>query len=276
MVVLLCALAVVSPQAASAVDRTAYTCDFRVTEPGFRVISLDLEFETNAISRTLGGTWQAGMAQAEPWYWMAGNFIIKRDTYEIVSFMLSYSANNAPGVVVSQGGLDVRQDTPAVPGKGSAFHYSALAPGLKPGRYLVVFVWLGSTGPSSVGGSNWRTAITSGGLDPSCSNIGVGETYSLDQRRMSGSQIHVPGAGIGSGLTATQTLPRSYIVGEIVAGPGDFDTYLEARTPSGTFSSLRGRLNPVVSRGGTVLNSGRYSGILPQLLHAGVNFDLTS
>ena len=85
-VALACALSLGAPQPASAVDRTTYTCDFRVTQPDFRVISLDLEHETNYISRTLGGTWRAGRAQAEPWYWMAGNFIIKRDTHEIVTF----------------------------------------------------------------------------------------------------------------------------------------------------------------------------------------------
>ena len=65
--------------------------------------------------------------------------------------MMSYGSNNVPGVVVSQGGLDVRQDTTAVPGKGSAFHYGELTPGLNPGRFITRGVFLPSMDAGAAG-----------------------------------------------------------------------------------------------------------------------------
>lgn len=250
-------------------------CDFNVTQPGFRVMELDLPFGSNYLATTIGGRSQLASRPTDAHhYWMNGIFIIDRATMQPIVYQLYLGAHNAPGVVVSGYGPEVRMEVPATTGTGQAIARSGLPPGLPPGNYLVVFLWQGNAWESSPAGSiYWHTRVRSAGLN--CANVASGSLYSFDQRDFQGQQIHVPGAGIANNLRLDATMPHQFTVGEIVAGTaGGVGSGELIVSDSAHSASTQGLLRPWVSTEPLIRHTAKFQGAQPIVLHAGVSFDL--
>ena len=252
-------------------------CSSVVHQPGFKVIELNLPFDTDSIAMTIGGSRHLVSDSESPHYWMTGIYVVNQATERLTTFALYAGLDNAPAVIVHGPGVALQAPTPASPAYREGFHLGALPPGLPKGNYWVVFVWMGAAKEGLLGHpAEWRTSIESEGLDPACANRATGELYSFDHRTFSGTQVHAPGVGHSQELSLRTTLGRRFFAGMVSGGAASAvgSGWLEVRAGDTVVRSNNTRLEPIFARGGQVDHRGTYSGVNPYLMHIGAAFDV--
>lgn len=265
------ALLVVSQSAAT--SATGTDCSFGGPTPGWQVIRFDLPQGSSFLTLELGSIrTQRGFNDNNNWHLASGILVVNAETWKIEAYRISSKGMAPRRVVLSDGTTKTTQDVTAadVPYEHQR---SGFRDGLPPGSYYIIS--FGSDGGSTLP-NEWWSAGVQVSAHVACTGIGDGATFDYDQTDFSGTQIYVPGAGVGDGLTLSVHNDR-----EIVAGLIDVETQgrtvsnvsLHFDMPTGS-GDLSQQLVPFLSVGGDYHFAGSYQGEYPLIGIVGVGVDL--
>lgn len=196
-----------------------------------------------------------------------GYFIVDASTRQAVLWVVHVGGAGAPGAVVRVGGTTYYDGGfPSTAASGVNGGLDGLVGGsLRAGTYYVVgFGWGAKEGLLSVTGpGTWSVSIRVNAEAPCTMVDAPGELMSFNQTDFEGAtQIYVPSAGVGSGLSLMRSISRNTVLGSLYAAE---DTQLgrsmdlRYTTPTGS-----GRLGTVNHKGISHLSSlrGLYSFLL--------------
>jgi hypothetical protein len=213
------------------------------------------------------------MSDAKNWHLGQGVFVIDEATRALVSYRISSEGSAPRRAVVAMNGSDpIVADTP---GPDEPFVHSDLvaAPGLGPGRYLVVA--FGSDGSAAAPNDQWSGQVQLSGSHP-CLPIGVGELLDVNHTDFrGGQQVSTYGVSAMDGVSYSKTIDRDLIVGFMDASTQlAGDATLSYAMPGGRMGIVDDAIVPFVSSRGPHSWTASAHGVAPIVSVVALQVDL--